>query len=681
MTAPAQILANALQCAVDAVCNFARFVVNESRTRLTPPPPPPPPLGICGSIAAAARIFGLVLLTAAGALAGANDALAQTSCPNFHESARDGDLAGVRCNLDSGADVNLEDRVIDSNNDAPLHFAAQNGHLNVVSLLLKRGANVNAKNRDSSAPLHLAAFEGHAEIASTLLAEGADADPPDNLGTTPLHWAASRNNLDVVNILLAYDADVNAVDRSTGQTPLGEAQIVGANMAIIFRLIREGGHYGSACEISETVNPSAANPPCLDGFTVSLSLSAGGTVLVSWRGDSDVQGDEGILSGAMVTFTALPGAGYQLTLWTGDCEGDSVADLKCVRSAAKNLAVGAEFGCLNSDESTGACRIPQDCAAQSRAQTNEYTCGACLSGFTEGAGACQANQDCAAGDRVQTNAFTCGACLSGFTEDAGACQANQDCAAEGRVQTNAFTCGACLSGFTEDAGACQANQDCAAEGRVQTNAFTCGACLSDFTEDAGACQANQDCAAEGRVQTNAFTCGACLSGFTEDAGSCQANQDCAAEDRVQANPYTCGDCLSGFTEVAEACQENQDCAAQGRVQTNAYACGACLPDFRQINRHCIHPENRLPEDETTCADAFGGEWVDLSAEYGDGKGVCSGIDINDTFCLAGTGSALPCLGLFNHVRSCNLLGRPALDPWHCAAACAGGKASGARCLE
>ena len=43
MTAPAQILANALQSAVDAVCNFARFVVNESRTRLTPPPPPPPP--------------------------------------------------------------------------------------------------------------------------------------------------------------------------------------------------------------------------------------------------------------------------------------------------------------------------------------------------------------------------------------------------------------------------------------------------------------------------------------------------------------------------------------------------------------------------------------------------------------------------------------------------------------
>ena len=111
--------------------------------------------------------------------------------------------------------------------------------------------------------------------------------------------------------------------------------------------------------------------------------------------------------------------------------------------------------------------------------------------------------------------------------------------------------------------------------------------------------------------------------------------------------------------------------------------GACECDsgHRRINEICVHETESLPEDRTTCAEIFGGEWVDLSAAHGVGKGVCSGVDINDTFCLAGTGSALPCLGLFNHVRSCNLLGRPALDPWHCGKACAGGKASGARCLE
>ena len=259
-----------------------------------------------------------------------------------------------------------------------------------------------------------------------------------------------------------------------------------------------------------------------------------------------------------------------------------------------------------------------------------------------------------------------------------ACRA---CAEFKRVDGNP-ECGICLANHAEDdEGMCRETMDCAAQNRFQPDAFTCGGCLTGFTEGAGSCQANKDCAAENRAQTNAFTCGVCLSGFTEGAGLCQTNQDCSTENRVQTNPYTCGACLPGFTEGAGSCQAIQFCAGQGRIQTNAYTCGECLPNHGEINEQCVHPENPLPEDRTTCAEVFGGDWVDLSAAHGAGKGVCSGIDINDTFCLTGTVSALPCLGLFNHVRSCNLLGRPALDPWHCAAACAGGKASGARCLE
>ena len=204
----------------------------------------------------------------------------------------------------------------------------------------------------------------------------------------------------------------------------------------------------------------------------------------------------------------------------------------------------------------------------------------------------------------------------------------------------------------------------------------------------------QACADFNRVDGNP-ECGICLANHAEDdEGMCRETMDCAAQNRFQPDAFTCGDCLTGFTEGAGSCQENQDCAAEGKVQTNAYTCGSCLPNravgsggacecvsgFGEINGHCVHPQIALPENETTCDDIFGGDWVDLSAAHGAGKGVCSGIDINDTFCLTGTVSALPCLGLFNHVRSCNLLGRPALDPWHCAAACAGGKASGARCL-
>ena len=60
--------------------------------------------------------------------------------------------------------------------------------------------------------------------------------------------------------------------------------------------------------------------------------------------------------------------------------------------------------------------------------------------------------------------------------------------------------------------------------------------------------------------------------------------------------------------------------------------------------------------------------------------ACSEVDINDTFCLVGSDAALPCAGLFAHVRKCNTLGRPALDPFHCAARCGpDGTARGDEC--
>ena len=66
---------------------------------------------------------------------------------------------------------------------------------------------------------------------------------------------------------------------------------------------------------------------------------------------------------------------------------------------------------------------------------------------------------------------------------------------------------------------------------------------------------------------------------------------------------------------------------------------------------------------------------------GEDDRVCSGIDWNDTFCIVGSDSAFPCLGLFYHVWQCNdRFNRPALDPFHCAKKCeVGFRARGARC--
>ena len=52
--------------------------------------------------------------------------------------------------------------------DTPLHFAAANGHLTAVKLLLQAGANANRTNEEELTPAHFAASRGHTQIIKEL---------------------------------------------------------------------------------------------------------------------------------------------------------------------------------------------------------------------------------------------------------------------------------------------------------------------------------------------------------------------------------------------------------------------------------------------------------------------------------------------------------------------------------
>jgi ankyrin repeat protein len=109
-----------------------------------------------------------------------------------------------------------------------LQFAARNGHLDVVKLLLANKADVNARGRTGMAPLATTlAFSGgagsdatnHEAIAKLLIANGATVTNQRSGGITALHYAASAGLTNVVQELLAHHADVNARDGS-GRTPV-----------------------------------------------------------------------------------------------------------------------------------------------------------------------------------------------------------------------------------------------------------------------------------------------------------------------------------------------------------------------------------------------------------------------------------------------------------------------------
>jgi ankyrin repeat protein len=79
-----------------------------------------------------------------------------------------------------------------------MHIASQNGHLDVIRLLLDSGIPVDIRNGDPSTPLALASSEGKVEVGHFLIEREADVNARDKDGWTPLHFASRYGHLDAV---------------------------------------------------------------------------------------------------------------------------------------------------------------------------------------------------------------------------------------------------------------------------------------------------------------------------------------------------------------------------------------------------------------------------------------------------------------------------------------------------
>lgn len=90
----------------------------------------------------------------------------------------------------------------------PLLYAARDGHLNVVQLLLSSGAALEKADADGVTPLLMAILNAHLPVASFLLEKGANVKVADWYGQTPLWVAVDIRNLDV-----AGPTRDNGVDR------------------------------------------------------------------------------------------------------------------------------------------------------------------------------------------------------------------------------------------------------------------------------------------------------------------------------------------------------------------------------------------------------------------------------------------------------------------------------------
>ena len=122
-----------------------------------------------------------------------------------------GDAAAIKQALADGADPNTKDP---QSGNTLLATAALMGHTEIVTLLLKHGADVNARSRDDGTALHAAAFLGRAETVKLLLQKGADTTLRNNMGGTAiagakLDWGFAKSIIGMLQIEMD-EAEVKA---------------------------------------------------------------------------------------------------------------------------------------------------------------------------------------------------------------------------------------------------------------------------------------------------------------------------------------------------------------------------------------------------------------------------------------------------------------------------------------
>ena len=150
------------------------------------------------------------------------------------EAAQSGNTAAILDLLKKGLDVNARD---DQDGRTILMHATWFGHIDVMRILIDKGADVNAKNKNGATALILAADKGNAEIVSFLIDKGADFNAKDKNGTA-LILAADKGNAEIVSFLIDKGADINMKD-SLGYTPLMKA--VGRGHTSTMRILLDKG--------------------------------------------------------------------------------------------------------------------------------------------------------------------------------------------------------------------------------------------------------------------------------------------------------------------------------------------------------------------------------------------------------------------------------------------------------
>ncbi len=127
------------------------------------------------------------------------------------------DVEEVSKLIKKSANVNAKDEL----GTPVVNFAVENGYLKITAALVDAGANVNVLNRVGQAPIALAARFGKTDIVKLLVENGADPNMTgQHYRLTPLIGGAINGSVEIAELLVKSGADINVTDSVNGGAPL-----------------------------------------------------------------------------------------------------------------------------------------------------------------------------------------------------------------------------------------------------------------------------------------------------------------------------------------------------------------------------------------------------------------------------------------------------------------------------
>ena len=136
----------------------------------------------------------------------------------LNDSIIAGDLEKTKSLLEEGTDFNYRTQ----EGYSFLMLASKQGHLDIVGMLLSKGANIHDKDTtDGYSSLMIASQEGCLSVVELLLSKGANIhDKTTTHGYTSLMIASQQGHMSVVELLLSKGANIHDRDTTHGYSSL-----------------------------------------------------------------------------------------------------------------------------------------------------------------------------------------------------------------------------------------------------------------------------------------------------------------------------------------------------------------------------------------------------------------------------------------------------------------------------